>query len=43
MKQWPMLVVILALVALFCVVSWGVHAQSSSWVTWEYTAHNSLF
>jgi hypothetical protein len=35
-KQRPMLVVMLALVALSCVVSWGVRAQSSSKVTWEY-------
>jgi hypothetical protein len=36
MKQRSILVVILALVALSCVVSWGVRAQSSSKVTWEY-------
>jgi len=36
MKQRPMLVVILALLALFCIVSWGVRAQSSASVTWEY-------
>jgi hypothetical protein len=36
MKQRAMLVVILSLLALFCMVSWGVRAQSSSRVTWEY-------
>jgi hypothetical protein len=36
MKQRAMLVAILALVVLSCVVSWGVRAQSSSMVTWEY-------
>jgi len=35
-KQKPMLGVIFALVALCCVVSWGVRAQSTSAVKWEY-------
>ncbi len=35
-KQRSMLVVILALVALCCVVSFGVRAQNSPTVTWEY-------
>ena len=41
MKQRPMLVVILALAALSYVVSWGVRAQSSSKVTWEYKVVSS--
>jgi hypothetical protein len=41
MKQKPMLVVILALVALSCVVSWGVRAESSSKVKWEYKVLSS--
>ena len=36
MKQRSTLVVIIALVALSCLVSWRVRAQSSSRVTWEY-------
>jgi hypothetical protein len=36
MKQRPMLVLILALVALSFVLSWGVRAQNSARVTWEY-------
>ena len=36
MKQRAMLVVSLSLLAQFCMVSWGVRAQSSSRVTWEY-------
>jgi hypothetical protein len=36
MNKRLMLVVIFALVALCCVVSWSVRAQNSSEVTWDY-------
>ena len=36
MKQRLMLVVILALSTVLCGVGWGVRAQSSSKITWEY-------
>jgi hypothetical protein len=41
MKQKALLVVFLALVALSSVVSWGVRAQSTSKVTWEYKVVSS--
>jgi hypothetical protein len=41
MKQRSMLVAILALSAALCVVGWGVHAQSTSKVTWEYKVVSS--
>ena len=41
MKQRSMLVAILVLVAVSCVVSWGVRAQTSSNVTWEYKVFSS--
>jgi hypothetical protein len=41
MKQRALWVPIVALIALTCLASWGVPAQSSSRVTWEYKVISS--